>query len=110
MSDSLVFVIVVILSIIAWFVVPNFLTKRAMRKVIKILHSRNVTSAQNAKTPQELGLKPRSMWENIFMPRDYKPMALKLLIQADIIRETKDGRLYLSKEKLALYDLSKSKP
>ncbi|MFH0847654.1 MAG: hypothetical protein V1894_06360, partial [Chloroflexota bacterium] len=100
MSDLRVFLIVILLSVAAWLVIPNLLTKRAMRKVIQAFRQNNITSAQNAKTPEELGLKPRSLLESLFSVRDYKPAELKLLMQADIIRETKDGRLYLSKEKL----------
>lgn len=106
-SDPVVLVLVITLSLVAWFVIPNFLTKRAMKKVIKMLSDRNITSAQNAKTIQELGLTPHTFVQSLYLARDYKPAALKLLIEADIIRETKDGRVYISKEKLDDYRISK---
>lgn len=105
--DAVVFILVIILSLAAWFVIPNFLTRRAMKKVIRMFHDHNITSAQNAKTVKELGLTPHTFLQSLYMARDYKPAALRLLMDADIIRETKDGRVYLSKEKLGDYRISK---
>ena len=82
------------------FIVPRWLLRRAARKVIRIFREYNATDVKNAKTIDELGLRPRSMMERMFSRRDYKPYALSGLMRAEIINRTEDGRLYLSEEKL----------
>jgi hypothetical protein len=82
------------------FIISRWRVKRATRQVIQILREHNATDAKNAKTIDELGLAPRGMMEGMFKGRDYKPYALSALMKAEIIRQTEDGRLYLSEEKL----------
>jgi len=75
--------------------------KRAARQVIKIFRRHNATDSKNARTIDELGLRPPGMLERMMRQRDYKPQALDMLLQAGIIKATEDGRLYLSEEKLS---------
>jgi hypothetical protein len=77
-----------------------FLTQRAMFKVIEIFCRNNALRAQNAKTIEELDLTPPDFFQRITQMRDYKPHALKILIQQGIVKTTLDGKLYLMEEKL----------
>jgi hypothetical protein len=52
-----------------------------------------------------LGLAQRGWIQNLGRTRDYKPRALQMLIDYDIVRKTEDDRVYLVKEKLAMYKL-----
>ncbi len=106
-ADTLVIIFVIIASIAAWVFIPNFMAKRAMRKVIVIFRDTNTINAQSAKRADELGIRPQSFMQTLYMPRDYKPAALKMLIENDIVRETKDGRLYLERARLNEFQISK---
>ena len=111
MSDTALFIIgLVVLFIVGVFIIPRFLLKRAMNRVIRAFRENNATDASNAKTPEELGLKPRSFMEGFLRGRDYKPYALEILRRSDIIIMTEDGRLYLSEEKLSSSELSRQQP
>ena len=84
----------------AIFFIPRWLLKRAARQVIKIFRENNATDRKNAKTIDELGLMPPGMLERMMRRRDYKPSALAALIRAEIVRQTEDGKFYLSEDKL----------
>ena len=92
----------------AIFVIPRWLLRRAVRQVIRIFREYNATDSKNAKTIDELGLRPPSVMERMMRRRDYKPHALNALMQAGIIQATEDGKLYLSEEKLAEFGMEKS--
>lgn len=91
----------------AIFVIPGWRLKRAIRQVIQIFRKHNATDAKNAKTDTELGLKPRPMLERMMSLRDYKPYALTVLIRAGVVRQTEEGKFYLSEEKLMASNLRK---
>jgi hypothetical protein len=99
-SGSLVLIIVLmILAFAASFWLRNFLTKRAVLKVVKMFYQRNALSMNGAKTPRELGLERPDLVARMMKPRDYKQTALQLLVKEDVIRIV-DGKLYLVEEKL----------
>jgi len=81
-------------------VIPRWRLKRAIRQVIRIFRKHNATDAKNAKTIDELGLRPRGFIQGMFRGRDYKPYALGGLMNTGVIQQTEDGRFYLSEEKL----------
>ena len=81
---------------VALFVIPSFMTRRAVFKVIKIFCQTNALDAEHARTPDELGLVPPAFFERMTKPRDYKPQALRVLKEAEVVRVTADGRVYLS--------------
>jgi len=89
------------------FAIPRWLVKRAAHQVIRIFRKHNAISAKNAKTLDELGLRPRGFLDRMFRGRDYKPYALNALINAKIVHQTEDGRLYLSEDNLSTSNLSK---
>jgi hypothetical protein len=83
------------------FAIPRWLMRRAARQVIKIFRAQNATENKNARTIDELGLRPPGMMERMMRRRDYKPQALNALVQVGVVKVTEDGKLYLSEEKLA---------
>jgi len=93
--------------LVALFFIPRWLTRRAARHVIKIFRKHNAIDSKNARTIDELGLRPPGVLERMMRRRDYKPQALSALMQAEIIQATEDGKLYLSEEKLASLGLEK---
>jgi len=81
-------------------VISRWRMKRGMRQVILIFREHAATSSRNAKMIDELGLRPQGMMGGMFKGRDYKQYALSLLMKADIVQATEDGRLYLSEDRL----------
>jgi len=102
MDDTLMVIILIIVFVVVALVLPQFLVMRTAPKVIKIFRQKNAVGAKNAKPVEELGLKQRSMIENMLRRRDYKPRALQLLISTNIVQMTEDGKLYLDEENLAM--------
>ena len=92
-------VVLMILAFAASFWLRNFLTKRAVLKVVKIFYHHNALGMNGAKTPRELGLERPDLVARMMKPRDYKQTALQLLLKEDVIRVT-DGKLYLIEGKL----------
>jgi hypothetical protein len=93
-------IVIFVLLILALFIIPRWRLKRAIRQVIQIFRNSSATDFKNAKTADELGLRPPTMREEIFHSRDYKPYALSALIRAEIIQRTEGGKLYLSEDRL----------
>ena len=93
---------------LALFVIPQWRLRRAISQVIRIFQQLNAIGVKNAKTIDELGLRPRTLMEGMLKGRDFKPYALRALIKAEVIQMTEDGRLYLSEEKLISSGLYKS--
>ncbi len=102
MNDTLMVIILIVVFIVVALVLPQFLVMRTAPKVIRIFRQKNAVGAKNAKAIEELGLKQRSIIENVWRRRDYKPRALQLLISADIVQMTEDGKLYLDEESLSM--------
>jgi len=100
-TDALFIFGLVILAILAWLFIPVWMIRRSIPKVIKIFQKRNAIGIQNAKTVEELGLQPKSMWQRMFSRRDYKPKALQLLIQLNVVQMTEDGKVYITDDSLA---------
>jgi hypothetical protein len=107
--NAILFIVLIFaLLLAAMFIVPRWRLKRAIRQVVQILQEHNATDSKNAKTIDGLGLRPKAMMEGMFRGRDYKPYALNILMRAEIIQQTEDGKLYLSEEKLRASGLEKS--
>jgi hypothetical protein len=100
MSDWAVIAILFIVLLVALFVIPQFMMKRAIKAVIKIFRDNNAIGKKQARTAEELGLQPKRLVERMMKPRDYKPRALQLLMSQEIVQMTDDGKLYLVEEKL----------
>lgn len=98
---------IVILLLLGVVVIPRFMVKRAMGRVVQAFRAQNATNLKNARTLEELGLQPRGFIDGMFRGRDYKPFALDLLRRAEIILTTEDGKLYLSEDRLSRTELTK---
>jgi hypothetical protein len=97
-----------ILLLAGMYFIPRWLVRRAALQVIKIFRKQNAVDKSTARTIDELGLRPPGMLQRMTQRRDYKPQALNALMQAEIIKTTEDGRLYISEERLADSGLHKS--
>ena len=99
-SGSLVLIVILmILAFAASFWLRNFLTKRAVLKVVKIFYQHNALGMSGAKTLRELGLERPDFVHRIMKPRDYKQIALQFLIKRGLINVT-EGKVYLVEERL----------
>ena len=98
---NLLIIAILLVSVgIALFVLPRFMLKRAMSKVIHVFRYHRCLSKENAKTKEELGLGSPDFMDRFMRPRDYKPYALQILTKQGVLCQTEDGRFYLSEEKL----------
>jgi hypothetical protein len=95
----LVFLLLIVTLILVAFYVPRFMVRRAVRNLVSTFRKLGATSPTTGTTPEELGL-ASGMFDRLFKPRDYRPSALLMLKQANIIRTTEQGTLYLSEEEL----------
>ncbi len=85
-------------AIVALFVIQSLMTRRAVFKVINIFCQSGARDAEHARTQDELGLSPPAFFDRLTRTRDYKPQALRLLKEANILHATTDGKLYLSQK------------
>ncbi len=100
-------ILLTVLFLILILILPVALTRRAVRQVIAIFKKNNALNPEQAKTIDELGLRPLTLGQRLLRARDYKPRAMKALIEAKIILATEDGRLYISEENLAKIETRK---
>jgi len=101
MSDTTIIVILAVLLLLAMFVLPQLRLRMAIPSVIRLFRQSNAVGIKNAKTVEELGLKPKNVAQAVFSGRDYKITALQVLRNANVIQSTEDGKLYLSEENLS---------
>ena len=102
MNNTIIIALLVIGLLFFGFMLPQLLLRRATRKVIKVFQQHNATSIKNAKPIDELGLRPQTMMDKLWKPRDYKSRALRFLISNNVVQITEDGKLYLAEENLAI--------
>jgi len=96
-------ILILILIIIAFgggLYISNFLTRRAIFKVVEIFYQHDALGINDAKTLHELGLERPDIFQRISRLRDYKQNALQILMKEGIILENEGGRLYMVEEKL----------
>jgi len=101
MSDTTILVLLAVLLLLAMFVLPQLRLRMAIPSVIRLFRQSNAVGIKNAKTVEELGLKPKNVAQAVFSGRDYKITALQVLRNANVIQSTEDGKLYLSEENLS---------
>jgi len=101
MSENTILILFAALLIIIIFVLPQILLKRAISSVIRTFRQSKAVGIQNAKTIDELGLRPKSMIQAVFRGTQYKTTALMVLRNAGVIDITEDKKLYLSEENLS---------
>ncbi len=106
-STILILVILGVVLLVAIFVIPAFRVRRAVRRLIQLFREYSAIDAKHAKTPDELGIRQRSMMGRLTRGRDYRQDALNAMIQTGIVEVTEDGKLYLSEGKLEEINLRK---
>ena len=108
MNTTVLFILlIIILAILGFWVLPRIRIKRAVNQVMAIFERNNALDARSAKTIDELGLRPPTLLQSMMHIRDLKPYALQMLMQADLIRQTDGGRLYLLQDKLAAINIDR---
>ncbi len=108
MNPVILIVLIAVIALLAMLIIPQWRLKRTIPQVIRIFREYNAIGIKNARTIDELGLKPRNMLEGMLKGRDYRQYAVSTLMKVEIIRMTEEGRLYLSEEKLLGSGLDKS--
>lgn len=106
-ATALLILLIIILAILGFFVVPRIRIKRAVNQVVAIFERNNALDARSAKTIDELRLRPPSFLEGMMRMRDFKPYALKILMDAEVVSQTDGGRLYLLQDKLAAINIDR---
>ena len=101
MSETTTLIVLTALILIIIFVLPQIMLRHAISSVIRTFRQSKAVGAQNAKTIDELGLRPKSMMQAIFRGTQYKTTALLVLKYAGVIMNTEEGKLYLSEENLS---------
>ena len=96
--------LIVILAILGFFVLPRIRIRRAVSQVVAILERNSAVDVRSAKTINELGLRPPTFLEGMLRMRDFKPYALQILMQTEVVRQTDGGRLYLAQDRLPATD------
>ena len=109
-SDTVLIIAIVIFMLLALIFIPQWRLKRAVQQVIRIFRDSDAVGIGNAKSLDELGLRPKGMLEGMFRGRDYKQYALTTLMKAEIVIMTEDGNFYLVEDKLAQTGLEKPTP
>jgi hypothetical protein len=102
---ALFILLIIMLAILGFFVLPRIRIKRAVSQVVAIFERNSALDARSAKTIDELGLRPPTFLEGMLRMRDFKPYALQILMNTEVVRQTDGGRLYLSQDKLAAINI-----
>jgi hypothetical protein len=97
----LLILLIILLAVFGFFVLPQIRIRRAVKQVVAVFERNNALDVRSARTLEELKLKPRTFLEGIGRMRDFKPYALKILMDAEVVCQTDGGRLYLLQDKLA---------
>ena len=98
-NNALFIVLVIILAIMGFFVLPRIRIRRAVDQVMAIFQRNNAVDVRSAKTVDDLGLRPPTFLEGMLRMRDFKPYALQILMQTEVVRQTDGGRLYLAQDR-----------
>lgn len=87
--------------ILVAFVVPQLLIKRAVPSVIKLLREHEALSEDKARSMEELGLVRKMFSMQRLGTRDYRPKAMQLLQQLEVVKADLGGNVYLDETQLA---------
>ena len=92
-------VFILVALIMLTFFIAARMTRRAISRVIEIFRKHQAIGIHQAKTIDELGLRPPNLLKRVSRLRDYKQNALKILIKGEVIHLTEDGKLYITEKK-----------
>jgi hypothetical protein len=107
-TNALLVLLIIIVAILGFLVLPRMRISRAVSQVVAIFERHNALDVRSARTIDELGLRPPTFLEGLLRMRDFKPYALQILMNAEVVRQTDGGRLYLSQDKVAASDSNRS--
>lgn len=107
MLTTIIFILVLVALIGLAFFLSNLRMKRAIKTVVKLFREHKALDETRAKTPSEMGIRPQTVVERLYKTRDYKPYALQLLMQAQIVESVEEEKLYLSESKLSNSNIKK---
>jgi len=99
-SSLLLLIVIVIVAFVLVFYIQRLFVKKAMREVVSRFRKLGATSPEKATSLEQLDLVPPDFLRRMGRLRDYKPQALRLLVQRNVIKGTGDGRVYLSEDEL----------
>ncbi|MBN1631440.1 MAG: hypothetical protein JW990_16905 [Thermoleophilia bacterium] len=100
-ATTVLLLIAIVIAAFALVVyIQSLLVKKAVRTVIARFRAKGAISPKKATSLYELGLEPADFLHRIGRTRDYKPQAMRLLVQKNVIRGTEDGKVYLSEDEL----------
>jgi hypothetical protein len=97
-QSTIIFAFVLTLMVVGALWLSAYLTRRAIHKVIRAFCQNSALAFREAKSRDELGLPPPDLAQRLTHFRDYKPVALKFLIDRDIVHVTANGKLYLTED------------
>jgi hypothetical protein len=93
-------ILFIIAGILIVVYVPRLLLKRAMRQTVKTFRRNGATNPNAALPLKTMALNNPSILQSMMKTRDYKPMAVDILIREGIVIAEGD-KYYLSEAKLA---------
>jgi hypothetical protein len=96
MDGTVTLVLILLVLVVGSFFLSRHLARKAVRDLIKAFARVQALDPDSAVTQAEVGVVPRGLFNPRMGLRDYRPAALRLLMQADIVQLTSDGRVYLS--------------
>jgi hypothetical protein len=104
MGQVIVILIMILIAIAAGLIIPAYMTNRATEKVIRIFRQHEANDVWSAKNAFQLGIAPKGLIDQFTDPwRDYKPMALRMLLKFGIVRQTGNEKLYLNEKAFAYF-------
>jgi len=103
----LLILVIILLAIFGFFVLPQIRIRRAIKQVVAIFERNSALDVRSAKTIDELRLRPRTFLQGMGRIRDFKPYALQILMDAEVVCQTDGGRLYLLQDKLAAVNIDR---
>jgi hypothetical protein len=101
MNETTTLIVLAVLTVFILFVLPQIMLRLAISSVLRTFRQSKAVGAENARTIDELGLRPKSLMQAIFRGKQYKTTALLVLRNARVIESTEDDKLYLSEENLS---------
>ena len=101
MWTILVILLLIVIAVVSLFYIPRFMVRKAMKQIIRQLRGVGATSIKRAVTLEDIGIITKGIVGRMFSVRDYRPMAIRMLVQSNVLQETDSGKIFLSESTLA---------
>ncbi|RJR41044.1 MAG: hypothetical protein C4576_18890 [Desulfobacteraceae bacterium] len=96
--DYLTMFLALSMAFLLTMIIGGWRFKSAIDQIVEIFRRHGAVSRDGAKSAEEMKLDTRIF--AIRIRRDYKPQALRFLINRDVVLRTHDDKLYLSERNL----------